>query len=113
MAYTNRTDPATMHRDWSSREPRNTVYPGRIKAIDDCAIEEKQNNPPPLIEPAARARKLVMITAKISKTFEYWPDNGAMMSCMIPRMAPRMKMMGRSINRAEKAKGPTHALAKP
>jgi hypothetical protein len=68
MAYTIRTDPATKDRDCNSSELQSTMYPGRIRAIDDWARAEKQKVLPLLIEPKARARKEVRTAADISKT---------------------------------------------
>lgn len=97
----------------SVEEDLQTVYPGRIRAIEDCANAEKQKTLPPLMEPIARAMKLVRTAAEISKTFEYKSDFGATMSCSIPSKQPRKKATGRSMKRAPKANGPTEALARP
>lgn len=51
-------------------ENLRTVYPGRIRAMADCASAEKQNTSPFLIEPKARARKLVSTAAVTSKMLE-------------------------------------------
>lgn len=90
-----------------------TIYPGRIKAMADCAKAEKQKSSPFLIEPNARARKLLRTVAQISKRLAYVFDMGVRTSCMKPTREPRMKAIGISIGRAPKAKGPTEALAKP
>jgi len=46
------------------------MYPGKVRAIDARARAEKQNAFPQLMEPNILAKKLAMIAADISKTFE-------------------------------------------
>jgi hypothetical protein len=81
-AYSIRTLPETMFFDCSSRDPitikstyskkrvgcLQTIYPGRMRAIDDAVNELKQNNPLGGIDPNALARKDVIILALISNT---------------------------------------------
>jgi len=68
MAYTIRTEPATIERDCSSSDAQRTKYPGRMRAMADCARAEKQNKSPPLIDPNARARNEVRTAAETSNT---------------------------------------------
>jgi hypothetical protein len=75
-------------------------------------MAEKQNMPPLLILPKARARKVIIIVADISKTVLYVLDNGEMTSCKTPSSDPSTKMIGMSMKRALK-KTDTAALAKP
>src|SRR3954463_10366993 len=110
-----RTDPAMILRDWSSRLAQSTVYPGKMRAMADCARAEKQKRGSPwnLMLPKARARKEVSTAAEISNTLEYNLDLGDRINCSIPRRQPSRKATGISIGRASKANGPTDALAQP
>jgi hypothetical protein len=63
-----RTDPEIIWWLWSSKLAQRTMYPGRIKAIDACARDEKQNSEPFCSEPNTRARNEVATAAVISKT---------------------------------------------
>ena len=75
-----RTLPETILFDCSSNEPittkstlstiwcLRTIYPGRIRAIEDAVNELKQNIPLGGIDPKALAKKDVTILALISKT---------------------------------------------
>jgi len=135
-AYNIRTLPETMFFDCNSKEPitscqtksqereLQTIYPGKIKAIDDAVNELKQNSPLGGIDPNALAKKAVMMLALISKTLLYSIDCFATTNCNSARMTPKMKATGVSIQRAPKAKAvvrantfehlrPTHTEANP
>jgi hypothetical protein len=80
-AYSIRTLPETILFDCSSNDPITTkstlsqriwdvrtIYPGRMRAIEDAVSELKQNKPLGGIDPKALAKKDVTILALISKT---------------------------------------------
>src|SRR5271155_2331834 len=115
MAYTIRTDPDTMLLDCNSSDPHRMVYPGKMRAMDDCAIALKQKIFSPLIEmlPNALAMKLVNIATTTSKTCENSLDLGVKNSWKNPRRIPSPKLIGQSIGRASNAKGPTQTDANP
>jgi len=100
MAYTIRTEPATIERDCNSSDAQRTKYPGRMRAMEDWARAEKQNSCPPLMDPNARARNEVKTEAETSNTLLYSSDLGATISWRKPRRQPRMKAIGRSMSRA-------------
>ena len=88
IAYTMRIDPGTMALDWSSRAEHTggeishffygdclggdvdsqTSQPGKISAMELCAMAEKQNISLRPMLPRPLAAKLVMILAPTSKT---------------------------------------------
>jgi hypothetical protein len=114
IAYNILTLPETILFDCNSRDPITTstplqngdiqtIYPGKIKAIDDAVKLLKQNNPRGGILPNALARKARIILALISNTLLYKDECFATTNWSKPRMIPRMKAIGVSIHRAPNA----------
>jgi len=112
-AYNILTLPETILFDCNSRDPINTMYPGKIRAIEEADNELKQNKPRGGIDPNALARNDVTILALISKTLLYNDDCLASTSCNNARMIPNKKANGISIHRAPNANGPTQTDANP
>ena len=115
IAYNIRTLPETILFDCNSKDPitrmlpltrkwyLQTIYPGRMRAIEDAVNELKQNNPRGGIEPNALARNEVMIAALISKTLLYNMECFATTNCSKASTTPRIKAIGVSIHLAPKA----------